>query len=47
MKTTVRPDWMKRQRQALARPRVRAAGAVEGQMVTLPDGVHVAVTVNT
>lgn len=46
MKTTARADWWQLQRQALARPRVRAGGAVDGQMVRLPDGVYVAVTVN-
>jgi hypothetical protein len=46
MRTTARPDWQAVQRQALARPRVRAGGAVDGQMVRLPDGVYVAVTVN-
>jgi hypothetical protein len=46
MKTTAGPDWQQLQRQALSRPRVRASGAVDGQMVRLPDGVYVAVTVN-
>ena len=46
MKTTARPDWEHVRRRALAHPRVRATGAVDGQMVRLPDGIYVAVTVN-